>query len=84
MYHTFFEKTRPNFNIFPLLCKIYVIFPLCPLLSGDFCRIRANYVVTDTYTAYYSYNNLTVVDTYDPAVFARDLPADYVTDGGLA
>lgn len=42
------------------------------------------YVVTDTYTAYYSYNNLTVVDTYDPAVFARDLLADYVTDGGLA
>ena len=35
------------------------------------------YVVTDSYTADYAYNHLTVVATYDERVFARDLVADY-------
>ena len=35
------------------------------------------YLVTDSYTAEYSYNNLTVVETYDPDVYARDLLAAY-------
>lgn len=42
------------------------------------------YVVTDSYSAYYSYNNMTVIDTYDPTVFARDLMADYIRSGGLS
>lgn len=49
--------------------------------------IQANktyYVVVDSYTAYYSYNNLTVVETYDGKVFARDLLAEYIREGGLA
>ena len=41
------------------------------------------YIVVDMYTAQYSYNNLTVVATYDSNVFARDLLADYVRNGGL-
>lgn len=41
------------------------------------------YIVTDSYTAYYSYNNLTVVEEYDPNVFARDLLAEYIENGGL-
>ena len=41
------------------------------------------YVVTDTYTAYYSYNNLTVVDTYGDSIFARDLVADYIRSGNM-
>ena len=41
------------------------------------------YLVTDSYTAYYSYNNLTVVEEYDPNVFARDLLAEYIENGGL-
>jgi len=40
------------------------------------------YVVVDTYTAQYKYNNLTVVKEYDPTVFARDLLADYIAAGG--
>ncbi len=41
------------------------------------------YVVTDTYSAYYSYNNMTVIDTYAEDVFARDLVADHISAGGL-
>ena len=41
------------------------------------------YVITDSYSAYYRYNNMTVIDTYDPDIFARDLLADYITAGGL-
>jgi 2',3'-cyclic-nucleotide 2'-phosphodiesterase/3'-nucleotidase len=42
------------------------------------------YVVTDTYTSDYPYNHLTVVDTYADHLFARDLLAEYIADGGLA
>lgn len=41
------------------------------------------YVITDTYTADYRSNNLTIVERYDPTVFARDLLADYIEEGGL-
>lgn len=42
------------------------------------------YIVVDTYTAYYAYNNLTVVEEYDPNVFARDLLAEYIRNGGFS
>ena len=42
------------------------------------------YIVVDSYTADYAYNNLTVVERYDPDVFARDLLADFIQSGGLA
>lgn len=42
------------------------------------------YIITDSYTAYYAYNNLTVVEEYDPTVFARDLLAEYIENGGLS
>lgn len=41
------------------------------------------YVVTDTYSAYYAPNNMTVVETYSDNIFARDLVADYITEGGM-
>ena len=41
------------------------------------------YVVTDSYSAYYSYNNMTVIDIYDANIFARDLVADHITGGGF-
>ena len=41
------------------------------------------YVVTDSYSAYYSYNNMTVIDSYSENIFARDLVADYITEGGF-
>ena len=42
------------------------------------------YVVVDTYTSDYRYNNLTVVERYQDGVFARDLIADYIKNGGLS
>ncbi len=39
------------------------------------------YIVVDTYTAYYSYNNLTVIDFYDEGVYARDLVAAEIATG---
>lgn len=42
------------------------------------------YVVTDSYSAYYSYNNMTVIDIYDEHIFARDLVADHIAEGGLS
>ncbi len=41
------------------------------------------YIVTDTYCSSYAKNKLTVVESYDPTVFARDLLADYIAEGGL-
>ena len=41
------------------------------------------YLITDSYSAYYAPNNLTVIAEYDPNVFARDLLADYIAAGGL-
>lgn len=42
------------------------------------------YIVTDSYSAYYSPNKLTVVAEYDEGVYARDLVAAYMNDGGLS
>ena len=41
------------------------------------------YIVVDSYTSQYGPNRLTVVETYDSTVFARDLLADYIRAGGL-
>ena len=41
------------------------------------------YVVTDTYSANYAPNNMTVIDTYAQDIYARDLLADYIRTGGL-
>ncbi len=42
------------------------------------------YIVTDSYSALYAPNHLTVVEEYDEGVYARDLLADYIEAGGLA
>lgn len=41
------------------------------------------YVVVDTYSSLYGPNKLTEIARYEPDVFARDLLADYIRDGGL-
>lgn len=38
------------------------------------------YLVTDTYSSDYKSNHLTVVDRYDPNVYARDLVKDYLIE----
>ena len=50
-------------------------------------NIKSNgvyYVIVDTYTALYRYNNLTIVDYYDENTYARDLLADAIKDGKLS
>ena len=39
------------------------------------------YIITDTYSAYYAPNKLTIVESYDKDIFARDLLADYIKGG---
>lgn len=39
------------------------------------------YIVVDTYTAYYGWNNVTIVDRYSN-YYSRDLLAEYIKDGG--
>ena len=41
------------------------------------------YVVTDTYSAHYAPNRMTVIDTYAEDIFARDLIAEYIEQGGM-
>lgn len=41
------------------------------------------YVVVDSYTSSYAPNNLTVVASLDDDLFARDLLAEYIKNGGL-
>ncbi len=42
------------------------------------------YIITDSYSSSYKPNRLTVVAEYDEGVYARDLLADYIQDGGMA
>ena len=41
------------------------------------------YIVVDSYTSSYRYNNLTVVAEYTPEVYARDLICDYISTGAF-
>ena len=41
------------------------------------------YVIVDTYSSTYKYNNLTEIARYTPGVYARDLVAEYIKSGGL-
>ncbi len=39
------------------------------------------YVIVDTYSAFYSYNGLTVIEYYDDGVYARDLLSEEIKSG---
>jgi hypothetical protein len=41
------------------------------------------YIVVDSYTSSYAPNRLTIVDSLADDLFARDLLAEYVKNGGL-
>lgn len=43
---------------------------------------KTYYIITDTYSSDYAPNALTVVDYYDADVFARDLLAEFIEEGG--
>ena len=55
----------------------------CTLTTSQIKDNEIYYVVADSWDALYAYNKMTVVDMYDPDVFARDLLADYIQAGGL-
>ena len=42
------------------------------------------YVVTDSYSAEYTYNHMTIIESYGADIFARDLLAEYISEGGLS
>ena len=42
---------------------------------------KTYYIIVDTYTAYYAYNGITIIDRFDN-YYARDVLADYIKDGG--
>ena len=44
---------------------------------------KTYYIVVDTYTAYYKYNGLTIIDFYDENTYARDLFAEKVKAGAF-
>lgn len=41
------------------------------------------YIVVDTYTSSYAPNRLTVVEEYTTGIYARDLLAEYISQGGM-
>lgn len=41
------------------------------------------YVVVDSYSSTYAYNNLTEIERYTPGVYLRDLIADYIRSGRM-
>ncbi len=40
------------------------------------------YIITDTYTSTYRYNRLTEIERFDDGVYARDLLAEFIKNGG--
>ena len=41
------------------------------------------YVIVDTYTALYSYNELTIIEYLDYSTYARDLLAEEIAGGNI-
>ena len=41
------------------------------------------YIIVDSYTSHYAPNRLTVIDSLGEGLYARDLLADYIKNGGL-
>lgn len=67
----FINKTNSDYFIYP----------------GNVADIDPNgtyYIITDSYCAQYTYNRLTVVESYGANIYARDLLAEYIKNGGLA
>ena len=52
------------------------------LTASDVVDSEYYYIVVDSYTSTYSRNNITEIARYTPGVYARDLIADFIKDGG--
>jgi len=44
---------------------------------------KSYYIIVDSYSSSYAPNRLTEVERYDAEVFARDLLAEFIKQGGL-
>ncbi len=53
-------------------------------VKNDIDDYSLYYIVTDTYTSTYRYNNLREIERYDEKTFARDLLATYIQNGGFS
>lgn len=53
-------------------------------VKGSINTSATYYIVVDSYTAQYKYNNATEIARYDETTFARDLLAEYIQAGGFA
>ncbi len=51
-------------------------------LKGGLDSTKTYYIIADSWT--YDYLNLTVIEYLDPGVFARDLVAEYIREGGYS
>jgi uncharacterized repeat protein (TIGR02543 family) len=41
------------------------------------------YIITDTWNSSFTLNNLTIIENYDYGIYARDLIAEYIRNGGM-
>ena len=58
----------------------YFVFPTS---VSDIDPNGTYYIVTDSYCSQYAANRLTVIESYGADIFARDLVAEYIKNGGL-
>jgi len=52
------------------------------ITAADISDNKTYYIIVDTYSAYYSWNGITEVARLSSGKFARDLLADFVSEGG--
>ena len=52
-------------------------------VKNNFDHNATYYVVTDSYSSTYAPNRMTEIERYDGGVYARDLLAEYIKNGGL-
>ena len=62
----------------------YHIFTKSGFSADSINSTKTYYIVTDTYTAYYSSNRITEVKRLDNKTYARDLLATFISEGGWA
>ncbi len=70
----FLETTNPNYYIY--------LGEYGQSVHQSIDPNKIYYIITDKYSSSYEYNRLTVIEEYDPDVFARDLIAEYIKNGG--
>ena len=54
-----------------------------PINKNNIQSNKTYYIVVDSYTSTYKYNNLTEIERLGPGIYARDLLAQYILDGRL-